>query len=387
MAPTKQHKNKRPSLADAFEGLDISPQPRVDDMPSRNLIRSIRNTIRARSLRGVEASFTIAMDEAYDYNILGDDVDPDDLHKELMSYVEEFTKFMQKPPTETDAFDKYLGDTLARMVFSSNMIESAGGGLDITLKLCQAVFKGEPIPELQERDADYEALKRDLIRQNLPHGIAAVLRSRREIVHHAHAASYIFDKVCVKDNDLSEEIILETHRILTHQIDTEQGMSWTQYSGVYRQCDVCAGLNQFTDPLLVPGAMRAMIRSLNEDLRDALGSGEIDPVALAAKYSHTFVNIHPFVDGNGRVCRLILNAILLKYSGVLVCIGEQGYDREKYLEIAAAGSMAEATAQDDMDGLDEHHKPKHYKGLASFTLKHARDSMRKLTDLLKKKQG
>ncbi|KAH6990209.1 fido domain-containing protein [Ilyonectria destructans] len=318
------------------------------------------------------------MDDAYDYNVLDDDVDPDDLYEELRSQI---TTVYCAPPVPMETFEQHLDDALGRMVFGSNMIEGAGGGCDITLALCRPIFRGDQVPEIQEGDAYFRALERDLV-QNPP-DYDAVLRSYHEITQHAKAASYIFTTVCINNEALSEETILQTHRILTHKVDTEQGMSWTEYSGVYRECDVSAGLNQFMDPRLVPGAMRAMIRSLDDGIQRAVDSGEIDPVSLAAKYSHTFVNIHPFVDGNGRMCRLILNALLLKYSGVLVCIGEQGHDRDRYLEIAAAGSMAEATAQDDTDGLDEHHKPKHYKGLASFILEHARDSMRKLI----KKQG
>jgi hypothetical protein len=40
-------------------------------------------SLRARSVRGIETSFTITMDDAYDYNILGDIDRPDDLHEEL----------------------------------------------------------------------------------------------------------------------------------------------------------------------------------------------------------------------------------------------------------------------------------------------------------------
>ena len=64
-----------------------------------------------------------------------------------------------------------------------------------------------------------------------------------------------------------------------------------------------------------------------------------DPVVLAAKYCHMFVNIiHPFVESNGRTCRLILNAHLLKYGGLFACFEQDDGDRDKYLEIAAAAS-------------------------------------------------
>ncbi|KAM0425089.1 hypothetical protein ACHAPT_009649 [Fusarium lateritium] len=386
MAP----KHKRQSLADLFEGLDISTMEADTSPKPIHLGRSIQlmmasslvgnGSVHAQSLRGVKASFTIAMDEAYDYNLLGD-IDPSDLHSEFQNYVSDVSKAIATT-SDQSALDEHIIELLSRMVFGSNLIESAGGNLDITLKLCRAVFKGEGIPEITQGDADYEAMKCDLIRKNLPSGIDAVLRSCREIFQHAKAARHIINEVCLKGKELSEKVILETHGILTHEVDTEDGMAWTQYSGVYRQWPVRTGFHSYMAHRMVPAAMRNMISSFEDDIKAAVEAGEIDPVALSAKYCHKFVNIHPFLDGNGRICRLILNSILLKYGGSLVSIGEQDEDREEYLQIASNASFAEGN-QEDMDDVPEEYRPKHHKELASFTLRHARDSMREIRELLK----
>jgi fido (protein-threonine AMPylation protein) len=387
-----KHKNKRSSLEGAFEGLDIYREASTSQTTNFHLGRSVRQmmkatmlpgaSIRARSARGLKATFTIAMDEAYDYNILGD-IDPDILFKELKAYASDIVDAMKSlTPVEDAVIDEHLVDVLARIVFGSNMIEAAGSGRDVTLELCEKIFRGEEVPEeIEERDSEYAALKANLLRKNLPGDIEAVLRSRREIIQHAKAASYIINEIYLCGKNLSENIILETHRILTHKVDSGD-LSWTQYSGIYRNIEVCAGLQQFTDPCLVPYAMQGMIKELEEDLECAVQKGEIDPVAFAAKYCHKFVNIHPFVDGNGRTCRLILNALLLKYCGVLVCIGESGDDREKYMAIACTASFKEANQQDD----EPEETPKFYKELATYTLKQARDSMHRLFDTLKEKR-
>lgn len=52
------------------------------------------------------------------------------------------------------------------------------------------------------------------------------------------------------------------------------------------------------------------------------------------KYCHVFVNIHQFEDGNGRMCCVLLDVILLKFLGVCVAIGEGGGpDRADYLTL------------------------------------------------------
>ena len=86
----------------------------------------------------------------------------------------------------------HLTDILSKLVFGSNMIENSGAGADVILKFCQAIFRGgEILDDTSERDDEYTAIKQDLLRRNLSAGTRFVLRSRREIVQHAKAASYI----------------------------------------------------------------------------------------------------------------------------------------------------------------------------------------------------
>ncbi|KAJ5899432.1 hypothetical protein N7495_004176 [Penicillium taxi] len=92
--------------------------------------------------------------------------------------------------------------------------------------------------------------------------------------------------------------------------------------------------------------MKTMIRELEGDMTDAQNGGQIDSVALAAKYTHSFVNIHPFVDGNGRMCRLILSSLLFKLGMFLVTIGEKNVERSQYLEVVAYGGGLEEMYKD-----------------------------------------
>ncbi|CAL5874355.1 uncharacterized protein PFLUO_LOCUS8651 [Penicillium psychrofluorescens] len=384
-SPTKRNKTKRPSL---FDGLEIGPSTLSHRLSgpvnlAESLCRSMRSTLRlgegtvcARSLRGVETHFTIAMDSAYDYKILHQEFDPEAVFPEIVALGNQLSEVLQSHLTSEQeaAFEDHILDCLARMVYGSNMIERAGAGSQITLKLCHAIFRGEKIPEdIGETDEEFLTLKQSLVRNNLPADTSAVLRSRREIVQHAKAAAYIVNQLCIRGQDLSEEIILETHRILTYRVDAES-TPWTEYSGVYRSAEVSAGLHPFPHPLLVPHLMKAMIGELEFDLKKAMDSGTIDPIAMAAKYTHAFVNIHPFIDGNGRMCRLILNTLLLKLGSFFVSIGEGQADREVYLDIATNASALEDMYQD----AEDEEKPKLYKELSSFVLVHVKRSMSKL---------
>jgi excisionase family DNA binding protein len=64
-------------------------------------------------------------------------------------------------------------------------------------------------------------------------------------------------------------------------------------------------------------------------------------VRLAALTHHQLVYIHPFTDGNGRVARLLMNLILLRYGYPIALILR--VDRKKYLDSlgkADAGNLA-----------------------------------------------
>ena len=63
----------------------------------------------------------------------------------------------------------------------------------------------------------------------------------------------------------------------------------------------------FSPPAAIDGMMEEFCRSF------PVGAEEGDPILLAAQVSHSFVLIHPFEDGNGRLSRVIMNMILFGY--------------------------------------------------------------------------
>lgn len=87
--------------------------------------------------------------------------------------------------------------------------------------------------------------------------------------------------------------------------------------------------------------MTRFVDELNEMIRAAEAKQEVDPFYIAAHACGEFVNIHPFIDGNGRTCRLILNTILLKYTGMMAPIGQDEQERRDYLDIARRRSEEE----------------------------------------------
>ncbi|KAI1042379.1 hypothetical protein LB505_010970 [Fusarium chuoi] len=332
--------------------VDVDVDAEVVDVDVDNhLGRSIRRMMLSKTpLLNVD-------DDAYEYDVL--QKSPKETYQELRRHMKDVREGLEQSEYMAD-IDEHIIDELARMVYGSNMIENVGGDLDITLKLCRDIFRGgkEPPEEISKHDPDYGQLDLYLYNKDLPCKHADILQSYREIVQHAKAARFMIEQVCINDKDLSEYIISQAHGDLTYKIDHSKDIPWNEYSGQYRLWNVRCGSHVFMDHSKVRIAMRDMIEELDSDIKEATDKGQIDPVALASKYCHKFVNIHPFGDGNGRMCRLILNTLLIKYGGgPIVSIGQNGRDRREYLRIAVAQSM---------------------KQLAFFTLQHGCDSMLRL---------
>jgi Fic family protein len=115
-----------------------------------------------------------------------------------------------------------LEDALVRLVYYSNLIESAGNNLIITVNLCKAVFRGEEAPiNIEERDPEYKAHLEHLLDQHRPTGHQHVVRSRREIVRHAQALTFVIDRFVINKEPWSEDLILEAHRILHAGLDSD----------------------------------------------------------------------------------------------------------------------------------------------------------------------
>lgn len=205
-----------------------------------------------------------------------------------------------------------------------------------------------------------------------PH-LKSVVRSRREVVQHAAALQHLVTQFVRADKPLTEDLIKETHKILTEGLTGEDaGVFGTKsFAGTYRRGgeQAYAGAHQFLRPADIPAAMRSMVDNLKADLELAEKSNSLDPFALAAKYCDRMVNIHPFKDGNGRTCRLILNAILLKYAGIIISLGEKGESRQEYLEVA----------------IESRQVGGHHGQLAAMVLEQAEGTLRKLRATMRQK--
>ena len=110
-------------------------------------------------------------------------------------------------------------------------------------------------------------------------------------------------------NVLDIDTILKIHKQLLEGVENEIG-------GEIRDRKVVVG-NPTQDGTIVikhepPKHKREEIKELLKELLDWTNTSEELPILKAGIYHHEFVYIHPFVDGNGRVCRLTTTLLLDK---------------------------------------------------------------------------
>jgi len=140
------------------------------------------------------------------------------------------------------------------------------------------------------------------------------LKDYIEAKNHAKAFEYILS--LVKEEKLAyEKIILNIHSVILNGINDE-------FKGRYRTVRVrISGSNVvLPNPLKVPELMKKFSDKLNQ---------KKDSILKAIEAHYKLVEIHPFIDGNGRTARLLMSLILLRSQVLPILI--QPKERKRYL--------------------------------------------------------
>jgi Fic family protein len=120
-----------------------------------------------------------------------------------------------------------------------------------------------------------------------------------EAINHRDAILFL-ESVVGRQEKISEWNIKNLHQIILKGIDNLN-------AGKYRMENVLIGGAKHIPPdyLIVPIQMQKLVF---EDNREWI---HYHPVVRAALLHGEFVKIHPFIDGNGRTARLLLNLVLM----------------------------------------------------------------------------
>ena len=185
-------------------------------------------------------------------------------------------------------------------------------GTRLTLDQAERLWKGEAVPEADPDDT-------------------------RELLNYRTAFEFVSE--CLDSGDpITEGIIREIHRKLVEGV-----RGGSAGPGEYRRIqnyvvNSATGRVIYTPPtaIEVPVMMSELVKWLNSDL-------DIHPVLVSGIAQFQLVHVHPFLDGNGRVSRLLSN----------LCLYKAGYDFKRLFTISEYYDRDRATFYKSIQSVRE----------------------------------
>lgn len=146
------------------------------------------------------------------------------------------------------------------------------------------------------------------------------MREHLEAINHGDAIHYVKELIS-KESVLTKKEVLSIHNLILRGIIPEE-------AGRYRRIQVMIQGSSHMPPAPY------LVEKQMEDYfiwyeRNRLN---LHPIVLAAEMHERLVTIHPFIDGNGRTSRLIMNMILLQNGFVIANIKGDNTSRYSYYE-------------------------------------------------------
>jgi Fic family protein len=203
--------------------------------------------------------------------------------------IERARGFLDAANLKEDWLEDRRMDAMALEAHHSTHIE----GTRITLPQAQRILAGEDVTEVDRDD-------------------------RQELLNYREAMDFVSDYLG-QLSDMTEGLIRQIHGILVKDV-----RGGTLEPGEYRTVqnyvgNVITGEVIYTPPPPeeVPHRMAQLVDWLNRDKG-------MSPVLVAGVAQHAFVDIHPFLDGNGRTARVLCTLILY----------QNGYDFQRLFSLS-----------------------------------------------------
>ena len=205
-----------------------------------------------------------------------------------ISQIEAAKEVIANAPLVPEFERKFQDDAVTRTVHYSTMIEDERYQLD--LEDARKIVEGGKLSTFRKRDV-------------------------KEIINYRNAIEHINNH---SEDSLSMKLMLEIHQILM------SGILAKKYLGLLRKTKV-VGVSSKTSEVVFDTPNPKEVHALLDDFFNwyLKLSDEIHPIIKASIVHYEIVRIHPFVDGNGRVSRLLATFSLYK----------DGYDIQRFFSL------------------------------------------------------
>lgn len=154
------------------------------------------------------------------------------------------------------------------------------------------------------------------------------MREHLEAINHNEAIAYI-KEIAQGEEPVTERTILQIHALILRGIDRKN-------AGSYRTVPVLISGSRHVppQPYLIGKQMEDFMLHFRE-----LETEGVHPVDIAAYLHDELVRIHPFIDGNGRAARLLMNLYLLRHGYVMVLLKGDATGKLAYYQALEASHV------------------------------------------------
>ena len=147
-------------------------------------------------------------------------------------------------------------------------------------------------------------------------------RSEMEIAGYRDALNVVhesFEYIPITPN-----YILQLHKIMMAHTGAPYGGKFKNVQNYISATDADGNTYTLFTPL-APYETPAAVQAICDEYNRAIGEGQVDPLILIPIFIHDFLCVHPFIDGNGRMSRLLTTLLLYR----------SGYYIGKYISLEA----------------------------------------------------
>lgn len=160
------------------------------------------------------------------------------------------------------------------------------------------------------------------------------MRTEIEFLKESNAIEGVYDHKSLEQaelawNFLTEQKVMSVHVICkVHKILMLNHPLLPDERGYFRRRPVYIGGQEALHPLLVPDHMKQWILNCNDLAQNGKWEHELWKERTTKLHHVNFETIHPFIDGNGRVGRMLLNWERLQLGMPILVIRED--ERQEY---------------------------------------------------------
>lgn len=137
---------------------------------------------------------------------------------------------------------------------------------------------------------------------------------------------------------LTPNYILQLHKIMFSHTDSAFGGSFKNVQNYISATDTDGKTHTLFTPL-APYDTTAAMQEICDAYNRAVGESKVDPLILIPVFIHDFLCVHPFLDGNGRMSRLLTTLLLYR----------AGYEVGKYISLEAKISKDKSAYYDALE--------------------------------------